>query len=80
VTNPELAYEAIWITRRNKCPWKVVIVMALILLIQMATVSRANTPPTSRVDFDTAQGINWIIVESIWRSPGNVHRRTHFTD
>ena len=54
--------------------------VTLILLVHVPAISRAKSPPACRIDSDTANGVHRIIVKGIWRSSGNVHRRTHFTD
>ena len=51
-----------------------------ILLIHVTTISKAKSPPACREDSDTAKRVNRIVVESIRRLAGYVHRRTRFTD
>ena len=54
--------------------------MALVLLIQMTAIGRADSPPARWEDPDAAQSVNRIVVEGIWRSAADVHGRTHFAD
>jgi hypothetical protein len=49
-------------------------------LIHVPTVGKAKTEPASWVDFDTAQYINRIVIESIRCATAYIRCRSHFSD
>src|SRR4051812_42429920 len=44
-----------------------VVEVTSVLLIHVATIGHAESPPTSGKDSDAAEGLNWIVVEGIRR-------------
>src|SRR5689334_4434745 len=49
-----------------------------ILLVQMPAISQTKTKPATRINLDTTEHVNRIIVEGVRSVATNVGRRSHF--
>ena len=54
--------------------------MVEILLVEVAAISQAETKPAARINLDTTEYINGIVVESIRRVATDVGGRSNFGD
>src|ERR1051325_2027827 len=65
MTNPELTDKAVGVVGSSESSRQAIVEMAVILRIQMTTISGAKTPPTIREDLDATQSVDGIVIESI---------------
>jgi hypothetical protein len=80
MAGPELEDEPIRIIRRPECCGQAVFEVLAVLLIQVTTVGRANSPPTSWEYSDAADCVNWIIWKRVWCAAANIHRGPQFSN
>src|SRR6185295_18656999 len=80
MARPELEDESIRIIRTWEASHEGLIEVTLILLVHVTAICRANSQPAGRIDSDTANGVDRIVVKGIRGAAAGVNRGARFTD